>query len=183
MRCFLCAFTAVTTIRVPRVTELREWISVCAHVYIHVYMYVHIYVCMGIYWNDLQAAVQQWLVVNTKFKNPRVVQSHEVGCLSWPSVDAGIPKRYAPRPGKEWMCGQRQGKQAKSEPFLLPLSLNLSQRHIFIQCKERSRNRSALCVCVCVISPQPMLSHDSSGDSSPVLTTSGLAHPHLCQQC
>ena len=43
----------------------------------------------GIYWNDLQSAVQltqQWAAVDGKTKNLVVSQSHKARCLSWPSV-------------------------------------------------------------------------------------------------
>ncbi|KAL6070596.1 hypothetical protein STEG23_036858, partial [Scotinomys teguina] len=38
--------------------------------------------------NDLQAAVQQWLVVNGKSRHPVVAQSHEdVFCICWNPVE------------------------------------------------------------------------------------------------
>lgn len=44
-------------------------------------------------WDDLQAAVQQWLVMNAKFKSLVAAQSHKAGSLSG---SARIPK-------KEWV--------------------------------------------------------------------------------
>lgn len=65
------------------------------HIYgTHIHTWnIYVYI-KGIYWNDLQAAVQlmqQWLAVNRKSKNPVVAQSHKAGCLSWSSIYAGIP--------------------------------------------------------------------------------------------
>ena len=53
----------------------------------------------GIYWNDLQSAVQptqQWAAMDGKSKNLVVAHSHEDGCLSWSSVEAGILKKWVP---------------------------------------------------------------------------------------
>lgn len=57
---------------------------------LHIYMYMEIYIyIMGIYWNDLQAAVQltqQWPGVNGKSKNLAVAQPQQAGYFSWSSV-------------------------------------------------------------------------------------------------
>ena len=43
--------------------------------------------------DDLQTAVQHWLVVNAKSKNLVGARSHEAGRLRWSSVRVGIAKR------------------------------------------------------------------------------------------
>lgn len=67
----------------------------------------------GIYWNDLQEAVQQiqhWLAVNVKFKNL-------ARCLSCFSVCVGIPKKWVPKP-ERMDVSARRGQAGKEKNFL-----------------------------------------------------------------
>lgn len=56
---------------------------------------------MGIYWNDLQAAVQQWLAMNGKFKNLEQVCSVSE---DWES------QLFCWDPEEEYMCLQGKGQ-------------------------------------------------------------------------
>jgi hypothetical protein len=75
------------------------------HIYgTHIHTWnIYVYI-KGIYWNDLQAAVQltqQWPGVNRKSKILIASQSHEAVCLSWSFVYVGVPKKKASVPLKK----------------------------------------------------------------------------------
>ena len=62
-------------------------------------------------------------MASCEWKVQELSRFHEPRDLSWPSIEAGILKKEAPIPGKEWMTRQDEGKEAKNKSFLLPFSL------------------------------------------------------------
>lgn len=104
-------------------------------------MHLFLSLMKGIYWNDLQEAVQQiqhWLAVNGKFKNL-------ARCLSWFSVCVGIPKKWVPKP-ERMDVSARRGQAGQEKKFPFPISFQQKVWSRLKVCLPASGAISKVCV-------------------------------------